>query len=151
MALPLSHTVTRNDSVAAIGAGRYSKMRLFGLQGNMNVDQNWTTLKAAVAAGTFESFSATCYYFGESLVDQLGDAAPPIGLIHTAWGGSTIEQWLDNTTISTCSNATLSPQNQMFHDNRVLPWVDMTLKGWVWYQVRLSLPTGSWKWRVLLL
>ena len=60
--------------------------------------------------------------------------APPIGLIHTAWGGSTIEQWLDNTTISTCRNATLSPTNQEWHDTRIVPYVDMTIKGWVWYQ-----------------
>ena len=26
----------------------------------------------------------------------MNQAAPPIGLVHTAWGGSTIEQWLDN-------------------------------------------------------
>ena len=25
-------------------------------------------------------FSSTCYYFGESLTDELGAAAPPIGL-----------------------------------------------------------------------
>ena len=44
----------------------------------------------------FVQFSATCYYFGQSLTDELtkaGDLDPtPIGLIHTAWGGSTIEQ-----------------------------------------------------------
>ena len=133
MALPLVHTVSRNDSIAAIASGRYSNIRLYGLQGNMNADQPWATLKDAIAAGTFERYSSTCYYYGESLTDELGGtAAPPIGLIHTAWGGSTIEQWLDNQTISTCSNATLSPQNQEYHENRVLPWMDMTIKGWVW-------------------
>ena len=29
-------------------------------------------------------FSSTCYYFGESLSDELGAQAPAIGLIHTA-------------------------------------------------------------------
>ena len=99
----------------------------------MNPDQPWTTLKAAVAAGTFELFSGTCYYFGESLTDELGgDAAPPIGLIHTAWGGSTIGQWLGNSTIATCGNATLSPENGEWHSTRILPYVDMTIKGWIW-------------------
>lgn len=110
-------------------------MRLFGLAGNMNPDQPWTSLKAAVAAKTFDSFSGTCYYFGESLTDELGgDAAPPIGLIHTAWGGSTIEQWLDNGTIGTCRNATITPENGEYHATRILPFVDMAIKGWVWYQ-----------------
>ena len=50
-------------------------------------------------------FSAACYYFGESLTDMMleqNGEAPPIGLIHTAWGGSSIEQWLANDTIETC-------------------------------------------------
>ena len=54
--------------------------------------------------------------------------------MHTAWGGSTIEQWLDNETIATCKNATLSSSNGEWHETRVLPFVNVTLKGWVWYQ-----------------
>ena len=92
MALPLAHTISRNASIAAINAGRYGNIRLFGIAGNMNPDQPWSSPKEAVARGTFELYSSTCYYFGESLTDELGAAAPPIGLIHTAWGGSTIEQ-----------------------------------------------------------
>ena len=49
-----------------------------------------------------------CYYFGQSLTDELtndeltkaGGTPTPIGLIHTAWGGSTIEQ-VTATTVST--------------------------------------------------
>ena len=52
--------------------------------------------------------------------------------MHTAWGGSTIEQWLTNETISTCANASISAANQEWHDSRVMPYVDMTVKGWVW-------------------
>ena len=36
----------------------------------------------------FAGFSSTCYYFGESLTDELnknGGTAPNIGLIHTAY------------------------------------------------------------------
>ena len=62
--------------------------------------------------------------------------APPIGLIHTAWGGSTIEQWLDLDTLQTCANASISPDNGKWHPTRVMPYVAMTLKGWVWYQAR---------------
>lgn len=45
-----------------------------------------------------------------------------------------IEQWLDNETIATCHNASLGADNQKWHDERVLPYVDMTIKGWIWYQ-----------------
>ena len=84
-------------------------------------------------------YSSTCYYYGESLSDELAAAssdgvAPPLGLVHTSYGGSTIEQWLDNTTIATCANASISGSNQQWHDSRVLPYIGMTVKGWVWYQ-----------------
>ena len=78
-------------------------------------------------------FSATCFYFAQELSDKLGDAAPPMGLVHTGWGGSTIEQWLTNETIATCQYAGRSAANQEWHDSRVLPYTGMTVKGWVWY------------------
>ena len=78
-------------------------------------------------------FSSTCYYFGESLVEELskgGATPPPIGLVHTSYGGSSIEQWLTNETIATCAMANVGPSNQEWHDQRVMPYVDMTVKGW---------------------
>ena len=50
----------------------------------MNPQQNWTRVKDALQDSVLFTFSATCYYFGESLIDKLGADAPPIGLIHTA-------------------------------------------------------------------
>ena len=35
-------------------------------------------------------------YFGAGLRGLLKDDTRPIGLVHTAWGGSMIEQWLTN-------------------------------------------------------
>ncbi len=160
MALPLSHTLSRNVSRDAIMKGKYSNIRIHGMAGNMNPAQAWATLKDALAdrptddgdallrgkppcqphcdsdTSKLMGFSSTCYYFGESLSDELAKAGPPppIGLVHTAWGGSTIEQWLTNETISTCANASISAANQEWHDSRVMPYVDMTVKGWVWYQ-----------------
>ena len=145
MALPLMHTLSRNESRDAILAGKYANMRIHGMSGNMNPAQPWSTLKNALATDSdsdksaFGSFSSTCYYFGEQLSDELeamssNGQAPPIGLVHTAWGGSMIEQWLSNETIATCTNASISAANQEWHDQRVLPYVDMTIKGWVWYQ-----------------
>jgi len=56
----------------------------------MNPEQPWTTLKAAIATNpdsdksAFGGFSSTCYYYGESLSDELAKTsadgkAPPIG------------------------------------------------------------------------
>ena len=113
----------------------------------MNPTQPWSTLRQALAqrvgrdnssdSSAFVRFSATCFYFAQELTDKLGgEKAPPIGLVHTAWGGSTIEQWLSNETIATCQGARLTNKNQEYHDSRVLPYVSMTLKGFLWYQVR---------------
>ena len=90
--------------------------------------------------GHCHRYSATCYYFGESLSDALAaahGAAPPIGLVHTGWGGSTIEQWLDNATAAGCTDAFDPPPKPqawpgVWHAQRVLPYTGMTIKGWVW-------------------
>lgn len=140
MALPLAHTMSRNISRDAILKGKYSNIRIHGLSGNMNPTQPWSTLKDAIATNPdsdrslFGGFSSTCYYFGEALSDRLGEDAPHIGLVHTAWGGSTVEQWLTNDSIATCANASISDSNQKWHDARVMPYVGMTLKGFLWYQ-----------------
>eukprot|EP01048_Picozoa_sp_COSAG05_P004996 COSAG05_NODE_286_length_12159_cov_63.200249_5_plen_295_part_00 len=147
MALPLLHTMSRNISADAIRAGKYKNLRIHGMAGNMNPYQNWSTVSDALAKRTtgkkgagkpvLFTFSSTCYYFGESLIDRLGADAPPIGLIHTAWGGSRIEAWVDNATLVTCSNSTAQPipagsGTATFHQERVLPYLDSSIKGWVW-------------------
>jgi hypothetical protein len=84
------------------------------------------------------AFSGTCYYFGESLTDALGAAAPPLGLIHTAWGGSTIQNWIRNETLNSnvCANHSSGQGNDGgWYESRVLPYSEMTIKGFVWYQV----------------
>ncbi|CAK9076056.1 Sialate O-acetylesterase (H-Lse) (Sialic acid-specific 9-O-acetylesterase) [Durusdinium trenchii] len=141
MALPLIHTMSRNISVDAIKAGKYANIRIHGMSGNMNPTQPWQKVSDAIQSPgscekgdcAFFKYSSTCWYFAESLSDRLNDDTP-IGLIHTAWGGSMIEAWLDNKTIATCKNASISAGNQKYHDERVMPYSNMTLKGWIWYQ-----------------
>ena len=41
-------------------------------------------------------FSAVAYYFGKKLQ---ADLKVPVGLIHTSWGGSPIEVWMNETTL----------------------------------------------------
>ena len=123
----------------------------------MNPAQPWATVRQALAAparprslgggpcdpaadpdcSALMAYSSTCLYYGVELSDALAaatGAAPPIGLIHTAWGGSSIEQWLTNASIAGCSLAKASRSSQEYHDTRVLPYVWTTLKGFVWYQ-----------------
>eukprot|EP01046_Picozoa_sp_COSAG06_P011179 COSAG06_NODE_631_length_13616_cov_6.997411_2_plen_174_part_00 len=108
----------------------------------MNPFQPWATLKAALAdrptpspgdkhgcdlepgsgkcdsdSSKLMSFSSTCFYYGISLSEELemstGAPPPPIGMVHTSFGGSSIEQWLTNETIAKCANASIGPTNQV--------------------------------------
>jgi hypothetical protein len=157
MALPVSNTFSRFKSEAAIRTGKYSNIRIKQMAGNMNPELKWQNVSTAVATNivaggwggqntsALQHFSSTCYYFGESLTDELGSGpakAPAIGLIHTAWGGSMIEQWLSQATVNSCvrscSNATSCGVSEWWN-TRVLPFAGMTVKGWVWCK-SLSLP-----------
>ena len=58
------------------------------------------------------SFSAACWFFAQELTDIAVDKnqTPPIlGLIESAWGGTEIDDWLRNDTISNCKNASGFP------------------------------------------
>ena len=49
--------------------------------------------------------------------------------------GSMIEEWMPNTTVSKCSGAKIAAHNQMLWDGNVVPFLGMTMKGFLWYQV----------------
>ena len=160
MWLPLIHTFSRNRTLAAVKAGKYSNIRLKQITTNMNPAFPWISLHDAVATrlvaehgkvnSTYLStFSATCYYFGQSLTEELGADAPPLGLVHTAFGGSMIEQWLTEETVDSCKNSSnyTAVGGGEWWQSRVLPFSHMTLKGWAWcanlcvsLQLRIRVP-----------
>jgi sialate O-acetylesterase len=89
--------------------------------------------------GPFLGFSATCMEFGRSMLDQLGHDAPPIGLIQSAVGGTTIEKWSPNATTASCQNktvgaATANPPLGSLYYGMVCPFVNMSVAGFLWYQ-----------------
>jgi hypothetical protein len=60
-----------------------------------------------------EAFSAACWMFAQELTDMAIDAnePPPIlGMVQTAWGGTEIDDWIKNTSISACKNASGAPE-----------------------------------------
>ena len=97
------------------------------------------------------TFSATCLYFATSLRDQLAEESTsgadehnnvspaPIGLIQSAIGGSKIEAWMSNETLSTCRNESMvvdgviSPPSRLYY-GMITPFVNMTVTGFLWYQ-----------------
>lgn len=120
---------------------------------------SWYTAAAATGVVTdqrsgenftaFPSFSATCLYFGVELLAALGPEAPPIGLIQSAVGGSTIEAWMSNATLGRCRGGECvgggecangkPPTDQhvpaMLYYGYVTPFVNMSIFAFLWYQV----------------
>eukprot|EP01046_Picozoa_sp_COSAG06_P003097 COSAG06_NODE_116_length_23262_cov_47.854034_11_plen_115_part_00 len=61
------------------------------------------------------------------------------GITDTAIGGQRIEEYmLNDTSLLACSDRTgvKNPEwNGRLYGKQTLPFVDMTVKGWLWYQV----------------
>ena len=89
------------------------------------------------AAARFHVFSGTCLYFGLHYMRlrPSGPAGPPIGLIQSAVGGTHIEAWLDNETLPLCRNISDPGIAHNLFYGMIAPFVNMTVSGWVWYQV----------------
>ena len=166
MWLPLKFTMHRNKSLADIAAGKYDKLRIFTADSQSTdfVSQTphgngigWQTAKGTTAlqpppkgynasAPNAEPqdpwlfvVSAACYYFAESLIDLQtaeGRTVAPIGIVNTAIGGTMICDWTDNVTTATCTDPSIGESPQGLWDTKVMPFVDLTVKGFLWYQVR---------------
>jgi sialate O-acetylesterase len=85
---------------------------------------------SVAAAGTVDDFSAVCYYFGREMEKA---THVPVGLIHSSWGGSTIQAWLSPGAAHTLGNyedglATLAAYAHS-PDAATAHWRDF-LKGW---------------------
>ena len=89
----------------------------------------------------FHDFSATCMYFGIEYTAALIKAGtpeeevPPVGLIQSAVGGTHIEAWMDNETLTSCSNISDPGIAHNLYYGMVCPFVNMSVDGFVWYQV----------------
>ena len=121
---------------------------LYGAKGGSNP---WMTAVQAISDGTSSGLEggnmslfkmgATCWYFAQRLVELGVDH--PIGLVNTAIGGQRIEEYMSNSSIATCHNRSgAGPFDATLFGQQILPFVDMTVKGWLWYQVsQISMPS----------
>ena len=95
----------------------------------------WGGYTFAYNQSSLNLYSATCFYFAQSLTDLIGEEVP-LGLITSAWGGTMIESWMDNSTLATCpqTGQRVSSANGELYNGMVLPYVNMSLRGYIWYQ-----------------
>ncbi|WP_299670228.1 sialate O-acetylesterase [uncultured Polaribacter sp.] len=85
-------------------------------------------------------FSAIAYFFGQQLQEILDC---PVGLIHTSWGGSSVEAWMSKEAISTYQKVNLENRDLKKRTNSIPtalfngmihPLIPYTIKGMLWYQ-----------------
>lgn len=88
-------------------------------------------------------FSATAYYFGRLLQEQLGI---PVGLIMSAWGGSPAEAWMSKDMLTPwqeaqaripAEDAGIKVKNRTpstLYNGMIHPLVGYGIKGCIWYQ-----------------
>jgi len=161
-ALGVQYTYPFNDVTAEILAGGLANIRFFqfggmGYQNDADAEVwvttamqppnlPWQNLTRAMQynnnsgvgdLAAFGSLSATCFYFAYSLTKAWGAAAPPIGLITNAVGGTTIASWSDPADLAECVNATdtasAAPPFVLFN-GMAAPFFNMTITGATWYQ-----------------
>jgi sialate O-acetylesterase len=115
--------------------------------GNTNGSNAWLTAAQAAPegcddAGTCPLFAmgGACYYFAQALADA--GVTTPIGIADAAIGGQHIEEFMQNASISRCNGTAASVMGHDFgpwgnaevFGSNVVPFLDLTLKGFVWYQ-----------------
>ena len=89
---------------------------------------------------TVLGFSTVAYFFGQQLQEILD---VPVGLIHTSWGGSSIEAWMSKEVLSSFQQINLddidiSEKTQhiptVLFNSMINPLIPFTIKGALWYQ-----------------
>ena len=115
--------------------------------GGTNGSNAWVTAAQAAPEGCVDSgncplfdMGGACYYFAQALAE--GGVTIPIGIADAAIGGQHIEEFMQNHTISRCSATAASVMGHDFgpwgnaevFGSNIVPFVDLTVKGFVWYQ-----------------
>ncbi len=87
------------------------------------------------------NFSATAYFFGKRLRKNL---KVPIGLIHSSYGGSTIEAWMEEAWLADIKDIDIPRQEAGLKDKNRIPTflfngminpiAGYGIKGMIWYQ-----------------
>ena len=105
----------------------------------------------AACPETVRDFSATAYYFGRELRKVLG---VPVGLIVTAWGGSSCEAWMDRETVApfvterSPYQIPSTPQDiksknrqpTVLYNGMLHPVIGYGIRGAIWYQGEDNVP-----------
>lgn len=124
--------------------GDYPNVRIFTVQKDASATMrtdckgNWQTADTSSVA----DFSATAWFFGSTLSKKLGI---PIGLIYSAWGGTSAEVWTPVTSLEAEPGLKFYVNHYSGHpwwpgtpgvlyNAMIYPLTNFTIKGAIWYQ-----------------
>nr|CAB3266065.1 sialate O-acetylesterase-like [Phallusia mammillata] len=111
----------------------------------LSIEQGWSVAsKESIGGQNDKYFSAVCWLYGRHLNDVL---KVPIGLIASDWGGTPVETWSSTEALTRCGldkkdfNITEHPtwtkvpnKNSVLWNAMIHPFLNMTIKGAIWYQ-----------------
>ncbi|CAF0850228.1 unnamed protein product [Adineta steineri] len=146
-----------NSSIEIENAGKYPKVRLFAASKQQSIEPEeellgiglkWS-IASPISVGNAYT-SAVCWLYGRMIYEGLDDKRP-IGLIHTSWGGTSIELWSPPGVLKDChvsinkgiefenSDETdfkfdAALNNSVLYNAMIYPFTRMVIKGVIWYQ-----------------
>lgn len=119
-------------------------LRLFSVERNASKEALDALKKTngweIVSPETATNFSAVAYFFGQQLQEILD---VPVGLIHTSWGGSSVEAWTSKEALSEFQTVDLEKVDisnkpniipTVLFNAMIHPIISYTIKGVLWYQ-----------------
>jgi hypothetical protein len=88
------------------------------------------------ATGPLLGFSAACYIFGSTVYDEHLARGVPVGLIHSAHGGTSIQAWLSPASADECGDNSNSWNSSVLYNSNIHPLVvgPASIAAVYWYQ-----------------
>jgi len=131
-------------SAMAIANAQNPNLRLFTVDrfGSKKPEKDVAKYSAwqSASPNNVADFSAVAYFFGQQLQEILD---VPVGMIHTSWGGSSVQAWISNEVISLYQEVNLEDVDISDRTNHIPtalynamihPLIPYTIKGALWYQ-----------------
>lgn len=139
-----THSYSFNNAQEEINSANYPNIRLFHVE-KATADARQDDLTGSwqvCTPETMKSFSGTAYFFGRELHRQLNI---PIGLIHSSWGGTAAEVWIDEEVVNNDPDFKANAEKLGVSDwwprkpgstfnAMIAPIIPFGMTGAIWYQ-----------------